>query len=123
MASFPAATLGYLLAYSFPVLAVASVGLGRLSGHPDILAFLPLAMVYLFVPLYQEYRPRQSQPLDAAVRDSPAWRRWYRILPLFAPLPQLVMLIVATGAWCDDAPGFWGRLGLPLGTGPLPTLF
>ena len=112
--------VAYLLAYIIPLLVIASVWLGRLSGERDLFALAPMAIAYLFLPLYQAWRPHQSAPLGEAAAG---WQRWFRWLPLFAIIPELAMLYVAAGEWAEGGLAWWARLALVFGTGWYSTLF
>jgi alkane 1-monooxygenase len=119
----PKGTIGYAMAYAIPLLLMASVWLGNITGQPDLFALMPLAAPYLLLPLYQENFPLASVDLPQRIRESKGWRVWFRALTLLAPFVQLAMIYVAMQAWCGEGLSWWGRIALLLGTGSYGTLF
>jgi len=115
--------MGYLLAFAVPGVVIGSVWLGQSLNHPDALAWMPLAFAYVVVPAVQAVWQRRPFRLSPEDEHSPAWTRYYRVLPLVALPAQLVMLLVATRAFAAGPYSLVGRIGLLLGTALFSALF
>lgn len=117
------ASIGFLLAYAIPGLLTACIWLGMQFGRLDLMVFVPLLVGYVGMPLMQSWWPFVLPPPPQAMRQSAAWRLYYRLI-LFLALPaQLAMLAVATQAWVSGGLSLVGRFGLLLTTGVFSAMF
>jgi alkane 1-monooxygenase len=117
------ASVGFLLAYAIPGLLIACIWLGTRFGYLDAMVFVPLLVGYVGVPLVQSWRPYVLPPLPEAMRQSGAWRLYYRLILLLSLPAQLAMLAVATQAWVGGGLSLVGRFGLLLATGVFSAMF
>jgi alkane 1-monooxygenase len=115
--------MGYLLAYAVPGIVIGSVWLGQALKHPDAFAWTPLVFAYVVIPTIQAAWQRGPFRLSPEDERSPAWTRYYRLLPVVALPAQLAMLLVATQAFATGPYSPLGRIGLLLGTSLFGALF
>jgi alkane 1-monooxygenase len=116
-------SIGFLLAYAIPAVSVLGSWVGQLTGHPDLFAFLPVFVVFVWVPVHNLLWRRPPQPLPDAVAASSVWRNYYRVLPLLSVPGQLVMIYVAADLWSSGVLNAWGCLGHLWSTGLCSALF
>jgi alkane 1-monooxygenase len=114
--------LGYLLSFAGPGLLAISAVLGRVSGHQDICAFLPLVVAFVLVPLASACGVNWAEP-PPAQPTSPVAHSYYRLLPIGAVPAQLAALAVAVAYWTDPALDVPGHIAWLLSTGIFTALF
>jgi alkane 1-monooxygenase len=115
--------MAFLIVFLIPAVVIASVWLGPASGHPTLWLWAPFFFGYVVVPVVQtrwSRPPVQVSPERAAV---PAWRIYFRLLPLLTLPAQLVMLAVTTAAFASDRYGMDGRIVLTVTTGVFSSMF
>jgi alkane 1-monooxygenase len=88
--------LGFLLVFVVPALMPAAAWLGRVSAHPDALAWFPLFFLFVLLPVL-DYAlgqdPSNPQPAQQAMLDA---QPWFRVLTL-ACLPAQALLLAWSG--------------------------
>ena len=109
--------LGFLLVFVVPALMPAAAWLGRLSAHPDAMAWFPMFFLFVLLPMLDYalgHDPSNPQP-DAQVRLDA--QPWFRVLTL-ACLPVQLALLAWSG-WHVVHAGFGiaGVLGWLLSQG------
>jgi alkane 1-monooxygenase len=115
--------LGYLLTFLVPAILVACALLGSAAeGAADWLAFLPLLVVFLIVPLLRMSGITWEDPGPARPRGRLS-RLYYRVLPLAAVPAQLATLGIATHFWSTASLHLAGRVGWLLSIGIFSALF
>jgi alkane 1-monooxygenase len=106
----------FLLVYGIPGVLILSTILGTETGWADSFAYVPLAVAFILVPAINAVHPGGAESLPRTA-VSPAWRLYYRLLPLLAVPLQAVALCVAVGHACSGLLSLLGLLGWTLSTG------
>ena len=86
--------LGFLIVFVVPALMPVSAWLGARSGHPDAMAWFPLAFLFVLLPLVDYALGHDPGNPPAAISAALDRDRWFRALTLLALPVQLL-----TVAW------------------------
>jgi alkane 1-monooxygenase len=114
---------GYVLMLMMPAILVSCALLGWVAGGAaNWLAFLPLGIAFVIVPLLTMSGVTWDEPGPAHPRNSHT-RLYYRALPLAAAPAQLATLYIATEFWSGLSLHAAGRIGWLLSIGIFGALF
>ena len=128
MISFPRwriylTSLSFALAYGVPAIPLVSIWVGKMSGHPNLFAALPLIIAYVLVPIIEGLWPYGIRPIPPEQGHNPNWQLYYRFL-LWLSLPiQLGMLYMALHYWSLGLLNIWGGMAYILSVGIYSGMF
>ncbi|MFN3310708.1 MAG: alkane 1-monooxygenase [Thermomonas sp.] len=108
---------GFLLVFGVPALLPLAAWSGARSGHPDLMAWLPLLVLFVLLPLADVlvgHDPHNPAPDEVpALAHDP----WFRALTLLAVPVQYLTLAWALQHWRQAGFGVAGDLGWLLSLG------
>lgn len=110
-------SVGFLLAFGIPAIPILTAWLGVVSGYANLVAFMPLAIAYIVVPVVETIFPYGIEPVPTELSSRKGWRIYYRVLPLLSLLAQIGMLYAAITYWNSGILNLWGSIGYLLSTG------
>jgi alkane 1-monooxygenase len=117
---FLVGSVGFLLAFGIPGIPILTAWWGVASNDANIaniVAFLPLAIAYIVVPVVETIFPYAIVPVPPNLSSRAGWQTYYRVLPLLSILAQITMLYAAINYWNSGILNLWGGTAYLLSTG------
>lgn len=109
--------LGFLVVFAVPALMPAAAWLGRMAGHPDLMAWFPLIFLFVLVPACDYALGHDPGNPLTAERPQLADDVWFRAMTLAALPVQLGVLAWSGWHFLHGGLGIGGLLGWLLSQG------